>query len=248
MIYIMRKHFRRVAPASKALLVMTRQGALAAASRVHAEHAITPARRITALLAGSIFIGIGVASFNRAGYGLPPYDMMLSAISTHAGVTLGQAAWIAAAVLYLISTSLRHPPSLATLTFTFINGLTIDAALSITSIPTAVPVRLVLVAVGLTFIAAGIALVVHSYSTGGAFELLMAAAEDHGIHPSRFRTLLELAVFAGGALAGGSFGWATVVFALAIAPVLRVLLQGLTDYRAGRASRLSGARANTARI
>jgi len=234
----MRTKIRRVGPASRALLALTRHGALAVASRLHAERAITPTRRALALLAGSILIGIGVASFSRANFGLPPYDMMLSAISLHAGLTLGQSAWVAAGVLYIISTSLGRPPSLATLAFTFVNGLTVDATLSLTSAPTAVPVRLVLVAVGLTSIAAGIAFVVHSYSTGGPFELLMSAAEDRGMNPALFRTLLELTVFTGGAIAGGAFGWATILFAVAIGPVLRALLQGLTDYRAGRAIRL----------
>lgn len=235
-----RRLLRRAFRTTRWLAVTTRQGALAVAATLPVERAASPARRAAALLAGSILIGIGVASFSRAGYGLPPYDVMLSALSQRTGLSLGQSAWLAAAGLYAVAAAVGQRPRWPAIVFTFTNGLAVDATLGLTAAPTSLTTRVVLVGVGVWFIAGGIALVAHSHSTGGPFELLMNAGAERGFERTRVRTGLEVTVFAIGIAAGGSFGVATIVFALCIGPVLATLLQGLSDHRTGRHARLSG--------
>ncbi len=66
----------------------------------------------------------------------------------------------------------------------------------------------------------------------------MAAGADRGFDSRRVRTVLELGVLTGGVIAGGRFGPGTIVFALAMGPLIQTALQGLADHRASRDLRL----------
>jgi uncharacterized membrane protein YczE len=190
------------------------------------------------LFSGSILIGFGVSFLLHAHLGLPPYDVMLSAIRVHSGLTHGQSAWVAAAVLFSISTLLGRPPKPAGLALSFLNGFSVDVAGSLLVDPDQLMVRILFAGLGTVAIAAGISLVVFSGTTGGAFDLLMLAGEDRGLRAQRVRTVLEVLVIVGGVVAGGTAGFATVAFAILIGPLLTGISQALSDHQAGRENRI----------
>lgn len=220
--------------ASRQWLAFSRQGVLGASRRVYASRAMSPARAAVWLLAGSMAIGLGVSLFRHADRGVPPYDVLLSAIDHHTSLSHGQAGWAISVVLFLVAWAFGRRARLAALAFVFANGVTVDAAFSLVAEPTSEVLRWVFVGLGLFFIAFGVAFVVHSGDAGGPFELLTDVATARGASDRVFRTTLEVVIFSIGALAGGAIGPGTLVFALGIGPLLGAILQALADHGAGR--------------
>lgn len=218
---------------------MTRHGAMAAQRVTTHPTARRATSRALAMIVGSILIGLGVAMFARSGFGLPPYDVLLSVLRDRLGISLGQAGWALAALFVSSAAVLRQFPTGATLVYILLNGLTVDAALTVIERPDSLAIRAVFVLFGIGGIAGGISLVVHSGNPGGAFELLMRAGEARGRDPMRVRTALEVSLLFIGIATGGDFGPATVLFALAIGPVMSAGRQALDDHRTGRTQRVS---------
>lgn len=214
-----------------------RQGALVAGRRLFPARAHTPARRAVSLFAGSLFIGIGVALLQQAKLGLTPYDVLVSGLQPRIGLSFGQTVWVVSAVLFAAAALLRQFPSRWGIAYVLANGVAIDAVSGFINAPESLFARCLFVALSLVSLCAGIALVVHSGSTGGAFELLMRAGELRGLDRRVVRTSLEVGVFALGMVLGGSFGPATIVIALGIGPLLGLASQALADHSRGRTIR-----------
>lgn len=218
-----------------------RQGALVATRRMFPSAALSPARKAISLFFGSSLIGVGVVLLTQADLGLSPYDVLVSGLVPRLGLSFGQTVWAVSAVLFLIAALLGRRPSRWGIAYVFANGVAIDAIAGLINQPDSLAARWIFVGAALLAIAAGIALVVHSGSTGGAFELLTSAGEDRGLDRTVVRTSLEVSMLSLGIALGGSFGPATIVIALGIGPVLGLLGQALVDHSHGRARRLVGA-------
>jgi len=217
-----------------------RQAALAGARRAFPTlqaRAQTPVRRAVSLFAGSFCIGIGVNLLQQARLGLTPYDVLVSGLMPRLGWSFGQTVWLISAVLFAIAALLRSYPSRWGVAFVFANGVAIDAVSGFINAPEGMAARGFFVGMSLIAICAGISMVVHSGSTGGAFELLMAAGEARGLNRKAVRTSLEVGVLTLGLALGGSFGPATVVIALGVGPLLSLMSQGLVDHARGRHAR-----------
>ena len=214
-----------------------RQAALAAARRAFPTRAHTPARRLVSLIAGSGSIGVGVALLQQADLGLTPYDVLVSGLQPRLGLSFGQTVWVVAAFFFGLAAIFRKFPSRWGVAYVFANGVAIDAVSGFINAPESMPARWTFVALSLLAICTGISLVVHSGSTGGAFELLMRAAEERGRSRQVVRTSLEVGVLLTGVLLGGKLGPATVVVAVGIGPLLGVTMQVLDDHSRGRIMR-----------
>ncbi len=235
----MKSPSRRLATVSPLRLrSFTRLGALARTRALQPPQLSSPLRMAAYLASGSILIGLGVSFFVHGRLGLPPYDVMLSAVRVHTGLSHGQSAWVAAAVLFSVATLLGRPPKPAGLALSFLNGFSVDAFGALLLDPESMVLRVLFAALGMLSIATGIALVIHSGTTGGAFDLIMQAGADRGHAAGRVRTILEVSVIVGGVLAGGTAGFATAAFALCIGPLLLLVSQALADHRDGRRRRI----------
>lgn len=216
----------------------SRHGVLAVSQRLYPHSARTPVRRMISLLLGSSMIGIGVALLKQADLGMSPYDVMVSGLQPRLGITFGQTVWLTSAVLFSVAMVLGQRPSKWGIAYVLLNGVAIDAASGLINAPGGLVGRVIFVFGSVAVISAGISLVVHSGSTGGAFELLMRAGEERGLPRVRTRVSLELGALLFGLTLGGKFGFATVVVALSIGPVLSVMGQALSDHAAGREARV----------
>lgn len=215
-----------------------RQGALASARRTFEVRARNPARRAVSLFLGSGLIGSSIALLTQADLGLPPYDVLVSGLMPRIGLSFGQTAWVVAACFFVVAAILGERPNRWGLAYTFANGLAIDAVSGLVNSPDSIHGRVLFVAAAAVMLASGISLVVHSGSTGGAFELLMRAGEVRGLDRNKVRSGLELAVLIIGTLIGGKLGVATLVIALSIGPLLALTSQALADHSTGRTLRL----------
>ena len=203
----------------------TRLGLLASAR--DGDPSSTPIR-LAAIVVGSTLIGGGVALYLHAHLGLTPYDVFLSAITHHLGISHGQAGWMVAAALFAIAAVLGRRPALASVTLIVANGLTTDLFDQLLPDATSPLGRVGYVGAGLAAMVVGVSLVVHTNSTGGPFELLMSAAEDRGRSATTTRTALEVGFLALGIAAGGRLGPATVLFGLMVGPSMRRTLAVLS--------------------
>ncbi len=215
-----------------------RHTAVPALRRVADSSAVSFSRQLISLLTGSSLIGIGIALLVHGDLGLPPNDVLSSALSTRLGLTLGQTGWATASVLFLVASLLGRRPSLWGIGYIVANGAAIDAASGLLTQPDTLAGRWAFVIAAIALLPSGVSLVVYSGTTGGPFELLMLAGEDRGVSRVAIRYGLEIGVFAGGIILGGSFGPATVVYALTIGLVLRWIGQALVDHGIGRRARL----------
>jgi uncharacterized membrane protein YczE len=179
-------------------------------------------------------IGAGVTMFRRADLGVPPYDVLMSAIDRHTQLTHGQASWAFSGALMLIATVLGSRLKLASVTYILLTGLMVDATYGLVGDPSSEAVRVAFMIAGVVAITAGVATVVHTTAGGGGFEMLGQVAARRGHSRRAFRTGLEISVLVAGAAAGGDFGVATIVFAVSIGPLLEVMLRGMADQRLGR--------------
>lgn len=195
--------------------------------------------QLASMLGGSVIIGLGVSLFVHARLGVPAYDVMLTALRDHIGITLGQAAWLFTGFLYVIATFLGRRPKLNSIAYTFINGVAVDVFMALIRNPEPMAVRILFVGLGTVAIAGGIALVIHAGLTGGSLELLMRAGEDRGHDPFKVRRYIEVGIVVVGAALGGDIGIATFFFVIAMGPALRAGRQALTDHRHGRENRLA---------
>lgn len=229
---------KRLAERSVRWLGFTRQGVIDAARQVYGSRAMTPARSMVFLVAGTALIGVGVTMFRRADLGVPPYDVLLSAVDRHSALSHGQAAWATSAVLFLLAAVLGSRPKVASLVYVALAGAMVDGSYALVGDPSNTATRWAFVVAGVAALTSGIAVVVHTTESGGAFEVLTRAVQIRGVNPQTFRTVLEVGVLAIGAVAGGRFGVATAVFALTIGPLLSAVLQALADHQVGRDLRL----------
>jgi len=198
----------------------------------------TVGQRSAALSLGSILIGVAVGLLVQADLGLAPYDVLSSGIERLMGISLGQAGWIVAAVLFVVSSLLGHRPSVWGIGYIVANGVAVDTTSWLLNEPGSITARLAFVVAGIVVMALGVNVVLYSGTTGGPFELLMLAGEDRGIQRTHTRYFLDVTVLVAGIVLGGAFGIATVVYAALMGLVLQVIRQFFIDYDTGRKARL----------
>ncbi len=230
---------RDLARAFRPVIAISRHSALPELRRRFVGSSRSLAVRVVSLVAGSTLIGTSVNLLAKADYGLPPYDVLSSGLADNLDLTLGQASWSVAAVLFLIAAVLGHRPSPWGIAYIVANGVAIDGIAHLVNAPDGAVGRIGFVVGSVLAMASGINLVLYSGTTGGPFELLMRAGQDRGVSPLKTRTGLDLGVLVGGVALGGAFGPATVFFALVMGFVLRFISQAFSDHQAGRAQRLS---------
>lgn len=241
----MSKNFASVIESIKLLLRaigrlgIGRQGGLVAARRLVPRRAISPIRTSLALLVGSTFIGASVAFLTQADLGLSPYDVLVDALEPRSPLTFGQTAIAMSSGFFVLAALLGRRPKFWGIAYVFACGMATDAVAGLLTRPETLFARWLYVGCSIVILAFGIALVVHSSSTGGSFELLTLAGVDRGLSRSTARVILEVSVLSAGILLGGRFGPGTVVVALLTGPMISIIGQVIADHERGRALRLT---------
>lgn len=217
----------------------SRHGVMATARRIRRAPRPTRAVRIAWVVPSTALIGLGVGLMLRAELGVPPFDVLLSAVDAQTPLSHGQAGWAVSGALMLVAVALGVKPRVAGLAYMATAGLAVDLAHGIIVTPDALATRIAMAGAGLVLLVAGIGVIVHTSATGGAFEMLMEGLHRRGLPAARTRGALEVATLLLGILAGGDFGVMTVVVALSIGPMIAVTLQAFADHRAGRTARVA---------
>ncbi|MGY1609417.1 MULTISPECIES: membrane protein YczE [unclassified Geodermatophilus] len=186
-------------------------------------------RRLAQLYAGLVLYGLSMALLVRSGLGVMPWDVLHQGLSRQLGWSLGVVTIVVGALVLLAWVPLRERPGLGTVSNVVVIGLALDAALAVLPEPGSLPVRVALVPAGILLNAVATAAYIGVHLGPGPRDGLMTGlVRRTGRSVRLVRTSIEVAVVAVGWLLGGTLGVATVLYALAIGPLVHALLPRLS--------------------
>lgn len=186
-------------------------------------------RRLVQLYAGLLLFGVSMALLVRAQLGVIPWDVLHQGLSRQLGVSMGSVVIAVSLLLLLAWIPLRERPGIGTISNALVIGLTLDATLEVLPPVDAVPLRVLLVLTGVLLNAVATASYIGVHLGPGPRDGLMTGlVRRTGRSVRLVRTSIEAAVVLVGWLLGGTVGVGTVVYALAIGPLVQFLLPRLS--------------------
>lgn len=182
-------------------------------------------RRSAQLFAGLTLYGVSLAMFVRAAVGLDPWDVLHQGITHHVPLTFGTVVVATGVLVLLLWIPLRQWPGVGTVANAIWIGVAADAALAVLATPPGLGLRVALMlgAVVLNGIASGM-YIGAQLGPGPRDGLMTGLAARTGWSLRLIRTGIEVAVLAAGWLLGGGVGLGTVVYAVAIGPLVQLFL------------------------
>jgi uncharacterized membrane protein YczE len=191
-------------------------------------------RRLVQLYAGLALYGASMALLVRSSLGVTPWDVLHQGLARQLSWSLGTVAIAVGALVLLAWIPLRQKPGLGTVSNVVVIGLAVDATLAVVPAPSALAARAGLVVAGVLLNAVATAAYIGVHLGPGPRDGLMTGlVRRTGRSVRLVRTSIEAAVVATGWLLGGTLGPATVLYALAIGPLVQVLLPRLALRRPG---------------
>ena len=186
-------------------------------------------RRVVQLFAGLTLYGISMAFMVESGLGLNPWDVFHQGLARHTPLSFGTVVILVGAVVLLLWIPLRQRPGIGTLSNVVVIGLVADGALALLPTPHPMAARIGYLAGGvlLNGLASGL-YIGAALGPGPRDGLMTGLVTRTGASIRLVRTGLEVAVVLTGWLLGGTLGVGTVVYALAIGPLVQLFLPRLT--------------------
>ncbi|RYY51582.1 MAG: hypothetical protein EON53_01230 [Actinomycetales bacterium] len=188
-------------------------------------------RRMVQLVIGLWLYGATMALLVESGLGLDPWDVFHEGLTHHLPLTFGQVVILVGAVLLLLWVPLRQRPGIGTVLNVVLIGIAVDVTLALLPTPDALGVQVGFLLVGV--VGNGIAGALYigaDLGTGPRDGLWTGIVRRTGRSVRLVRTSLEVTVLVVGFVLGGTVGVGTVLYALAIGPVVQLFLP-LTQVR-----------------
>lgn len=183
------------------------------------------ARRLLQLMLGLAVYGLALALMVRAGLGLNPWDVFHQGLALQTGLSFGMVLTLAGGGVLLLWLPLRQRPGIGTVANIFVIGFMADVGLALLPPLESLPLRWTLLAGGTVLVgAAGAAYLAAELGPGPRDGLMTGLSARTGWPLRRVRTGIELTVLAVGWMLGGELGAGTVLFALAIGPLVQFFL------------------------
>jgi uncharacterized membrane protein YczE len=201
-------------------------------------------RRLTQLMIGLVLYGMSMAMMVRGALGLDPWDVFHFGVASRLPLSFGGVVIVTGVAVLLLWIPLRQMPGLGTVANALVIGLATDAALAAIPEPSALAARAGLLVGGVVLNGLATALYIGSqFGPGPRDGLMTGLVRRTGWSVRVVRTSLELSVVAVGWLLGGMVGLGTIVYALAIGPLVQLMLPwfivDLSEQRARPDARLS---------
>jgi uncharacterized membrane protein YczE len=195
--------------------------------------------RLIQLFVGLVLYGISDGLLLAASLGADPWDVFSQGLSRSFGLGIGTWTIIVGALVLLLWIPLRQRPGLGTLANVAVIGVIVNEFLALVPVVHGLAARSVgmLAAVVLNGIAT--AMYIGARFGPGPRDGLMTGWADRGHSLRLGRTMMEASALLAGWLLGGTVGVGTVVYALAIGPLVHVLLPRMSrtaDVPSGRQS------------
>jgi uncharacterized membrane protein YczE len=186
-------------------------------------------RRLIQLYAGLVLFGVSMGMLVRAQLGVIPWDVLHQGLSRQLGVSMGTVVIGVSVLLLLAWIPLRERPGLGTVSNALLIGLTLDVTLMVLPPTHVLPLRVLLVISGVFLNAVATASYIGVHLGPGPRDGLMTGlVRRSGKSVRVVRTSIEAAVVLVGWILGGTVGVGTVIYALAIGPLVQSLLPRLS--------------------
>lgn len=180
------------------------------------------ARRFLQLFAGLSLYGVGMAMQVRGALGLDPWNVLHEGLAKRTGVSFGTILVIVGVLVIALWIPLRQRPGLGTIANALWVGVAADLTLLVLPESELLAVRIPELVFGIIGVGFAGALYIGAGLGPGPRDGLMTGLHARGFGSIRLmRTLVELTVLLAGWLLGGGVGIGTVLFALAIGPVIQ---------------------------
>ncbi len=188
-----------------------------------------PVRRLVQLYAGLALYGASMALLVRASLGVMPWDVLHQGLARQLDWSLGAVTVLVGALVLLAWVPLRQRPGLGTVSNVVVIGIAVDATLAVLPELDALPGRIGLAVAGIVLNAVATAAYIGVHLGPGPRDGLMTGlVRRTGGSVRVVRTAIEVAVVALGWALGGTLGLATAAYALAIGPLVHLLLPRLS--------------------
>lgn len=186
--------------------------------------------RVVRLAGGCGLLGVGIALMVLADLGLSPWDVLHQGLSERTGIPIGRVGIVVGVVVLAAWVPLGQRLGPGTAVNVALVGTTVDLTLAAaTNQPETMPAKAALLLGGVVLCALGTGLYIGAgLGTGPRDGLMTGFALRLGRSIRLVRTAIELTVLWIGWALGGSVGVGTVVFALAIGPLLQLFMGRLT--------------------
>ncbi len=185
-------------------------------------------RRLVQLYVGLTLYGLSMAMMIRAELGLDPWDVFHYGIARHVALSFGTIVIIVGVVVLLLWIPLRQAPGLGTISNVFVIGFASDLFLYLLPSPSQLWLRITLLVGGVVLNGlAGAMYIGSQFGPGPRDGLMTGLVRRTGRSVRLVRTSIEVTVLVVGWLLGGVVGIGTVLYALAIGPLVQLFLPRL---------------------
>lgn len=185
-------------------------------------------RRPAQLTGGLALYGFSMALLVRSSLGVMPWDVLHQGVARRLGLSLGTTTVLVGCIVLLGWIPLRQRPGIGTVSNVVVIGFAVNAGLAVLPSPSATAVQVGFAGAGIVLNAVATAAYIGVHLGPGPRDGLMTGLVRRTGRSIRLvRTSIEVAVVAAGALLGGTFGVATVGYALAVGPLVHVFLPRL---------------------
>jgi uncharacterized membrane protein YczE len=186
-------------------------------------------RRVTQLYVGLALYAVSMALVIQSGLGNMPWDVFHQGMARRTGLSIGF--WVIAfgVLILLVWVPLRQRPGLGTVSNIVVIGLLIDPVLGLVPRHEPLGVRVAFLVVGVLLNGVATALYVGARMGPGPRDGLMTGLVARTGRSVRLvRTSIEVTVVVAGILLGGTFGVGTLLYAVAIGPLVQLFLPRFT--------------------
>lgn len=181
-------------------------------------------RRLTQLIIGLVLFGVGIGLMLQSGLGVPPWDVLHQGLARRFGLTVGAWSIIVSVAVLVLWLPLRQPYGLGTLLNAIIIGVVIDLTGAIIPVAEVTGVAWAMMLAGVVLIGIASGLYIGANLGPGPRDGLMTGIARSGPSIRLTRAVIEITVLTLGWILGGTFGIGTIVFALAIGPLVQYFL------------------------
>jgi uncharacterized membrane protein YczE len=185
-------------------------------------------RRLVQLMLGLWLYGASMAMMVESQLGLDPWDVFHEGAAGGLPLTFGTVVILTGLGVLLLWVPLRQKPGFGTVANVVVIGVASDVTLAMLDRPDGVAARAFLLVAGVVLNGLAGALYIGAQLGPGPRDGLMTGlVRRTGWSVRLVRTSLEVAVLAVGFVLGGTVGLGTVLYALAIGPLLQLFLPHL---------------------
>jgi uncharacterized membrane protein YczE len=180
--------------------------------------------RLVQLTLGLLLYGASETMMLAPGVGVDPWDVFQTGLSRISGIAVGTVLIVVGALVLLLWIPLRQRPGVGTVANVIIIGAVVDLVLPVIPVPHALWLRWALFLSGVVLNAVATGLYIGAGLGAGPRDGLTTAIAARGHSIRVVRTGIEVSVLALGWLLGGNVGIGTLVYAVAIGPLVHVTI------------------------